>query len=778
MDNKVFISHSSNDFILASAICTELESKGMECWIAPRDIPSGYDYASAIMEGIRTCNTFLVLISENSDRSGAVMNEVECATRFQKKLKAVLVGDHTYSDFFGYHFNRIQMVKIPNEPSSSEINKVASELFSDNQLVVNTARIARDISNPITHNLPAKPQMIGRQKEFERALASLNAQSQILNISGMPGIGKKTLANVIGHYYVENDIYDMIIWLNAENVNLKLDDIIDQMALISGDQYLIRLQDKEKELAAMSLLQSKSCIFIINGFDYINDEAPLKFINKINFDDAVILTSETPIYDFDSVERIRINGLSTDETYELALLEASRIGLSGLETAPRSMFANLGRYTSGNPHAIKLAIGQIKSGMPFDRVLIGLSKAKGRIFDDIYSKSWSVLSNQSKAILFSQSCFSNSSPLAGLQFVCGLDEWDFMEAIQSLTDASLIESNNAFDSSKIRFHILTITDSYIQSKKQDYPEYEQYVERFINYFVIYIEKNHQDYTKIVVELDNIKKVSSELKTRNILLYCKVLQLLYGFKRDTGFWDEAIEEYEYAIKTLEERPIAAAPPLLLSELKTQLSSFYLRQGTLKDLARAEELLNFALTDFRSHNNRLGETFVLGRMGRIKLKKREYSEALELSLSALKIAKEIGHIGSIPDLEHEIGDEYYKLGNFDEAEKYYQSSLDAYAAQDNKIRIIGRYQDLGKLYLQKRDTMKARFYLEKSIELAETHNKLDTLCKAQLAFGELCILEGKMDKASIAIKKGLELANKLKAFNETNKAKELLSSIITL
>jgi len=40
----VFISHASPDVKLAESICEVLESNGMSCWIAPRDIPFGYFY--------------------------------------------------------------------------------------------------------------------------------------------------------------------------------------------------------------------------------------------------------------------------------------------------------------------------------------------------------------------------------------------------------------------------------------------------------------------------------------------------------------------------------------------------------------------------------------------------------------------------------------------------------------------------------------------------------------------------------------------------------------
>jgi len=41
MPSMIFISHSSKDRPTADAICAHLESAGIKCWIAPRDIEPG-----------------------------------------------------------------------------------------------------------------------------------------------------------------------------------------------------------------------------------------------------------------------------------------------------------------------------------------------------------------------------------------------------------------------------------------------------------------------------------------------------------------------------------------------------------------------------------------------------------------------------------------------------------------------------------------------------------------------------------------------------------------
>ena len=75
----VFLSYSSKDRPIAEAVCAGLENEGLRCWIAPRDIPPGSTWAESIIEGISSCQIFLVILSSNANLSKSVQREVERA---------------------------------------------------------------------------------------------------------------------------------------------------------------------------------------------------------------------------------------------------------------------------------------------------------------------------------------------------------------------------------------------------------------------------------------------------------------------------------------------------------------------------------------------------------------------------------------------------------------------------------------------------------------------------------------------------------------------------
>jgi hypothetical protein len=81
MAHETFISHSSQDKIVADAITAALEQADIRCWIAPRDIRPGDSWGGAIVTGIEESRVMVVIFSAKSNDSKQVMREVERAVQ-------------------------------------------------------------------------------------------------------------------------------------------------------------------------------------------------------------------------------------------------------------------------------------------------------------------------------------------------------------------------------------------------------------------------------------------------------------------------------------------------------------------------------------------------------------------------------------------------------------------------------------------------------------------------------------------------------------------------
>jgi hypothetical protein len=79
MAHDVFISYSSKDKPTADAVCATLESRGIRCWIAPRDIVPGEEYAAALVNALRESRLMVLVFSSGANESKHVLREVERA---------------------------------------------------------------------------------------------------------------------------------------------------------------------------------------------------------------------------------------------------------------------------------------------------------------------------------------------------------------------------------------------------------------------------------------------------------------------------------------------------------------------------------------------------------------------------------------------------------------------------------------------------------------------------------------------------------------------------
>ena len=79
MGHEIFISYCHDDKSIADAACAILESEGLRCWIAPRDILPGSEWTESIIDGISGAKALVLIFSRHSDASVQVRREVERA---------------------------------------------------------------------------------------------------------------------------------------------------------------------------------------------------------------------------------------------------------------------------------------------------------------------------------------------------------------------------------------------------------------------------------------------------------------------------------------------------------------------------------------------------------------------------------------------------------------------------------------------------------------------------------------------------------------------------
>ncbi len=113
MAQQVFISYASADKAVADRICGALESAGVSCWIAPRNIPAGADYPSAIVEGISAAHAFVLILTEHAAASPHVLSEVGHAFNGKKRILPFRISQAALPEDLEYFLSLTQWLDAP-----------------------------------------------------------------------------------------------------------------------------------------------------------------------------------------------------------------------------------------------------------------------------------------------------------------------------------------------------------------------------------------------------------------------------------------------------------------------------------------------------------------------------------------------------------------------------------------------------------------------------------------------------------------------------------------
>ena len=96
MSFDVFISYAHQDRPIAFAACAIIEKAGIRCWIAPRDIAPGAEYATALIDALEHCKALVLIFSGSANESPHIRREVERAVSRGVPLIPVRIGGHPH----------------------------------------------------------------------------------------------------------------------------------------------------------------------------------------------------------------------------------------------------------------------------------------------------------------------------------------------------------------------------------------------------------------------------------------------------------------------------------------------------------------------------------------------------------------------------------------------------------------------------------------------------------------------------------------------------------
>ncbi|BCM94236.1 hypothetical protein IAD21_06139 [Abditibacteriota bacterium] len=125
MSLDVFISYSTKDKLTADAVCNTLESRGIRCWIAPRDITPGQDWSDAIIDGLSAVRVFVLLLSSSSNISEQVKREVQNAVAEGLPIVPFRLEDVALSKHMRYFIGTPHWLDALTPPLEAHLERLA-----------------------------------------------------------------------------------------------------------------------------------------------------------------------------------------------------------------------------------------------------------------------------------------------------------------------------------------------------------------------------------------------------------------------------------------------------------------------------------------------------------------------------------------------------------------------------------------------------------------------------------------------------------------------------
>jgi len=347
----------------------------------------------------------------------------------------------------------------------------------------------------IPHNLPPRSEFVGRDKEKARTHEALCSRWPLISIEGIGGIGKTALALEVAYECLQASrseappagivTFDSFVWASAKDRDLTLNALLDAIALTLDYPGIMQRPLDQKSAGVEKLLRDKSCLLIVDNFETITDEGIQGFLRSLpEPSKALITTREQKL---SNAWTIPLKGLEQAEALALIRSEGHGLGLVSIEEADDRTLLRLYEATGGAPLALKWAVGQIKQrGQTLDSVLAAIHEAKGPIFDEIFSRSWALLSSDARWVLKVMPLFASSASKAAIEAASDVHHFNLDEALGQLVEISLLDTTGELNSAQQRYSIHPLTRTYVIERIHELAEQEfaqQALERLLSHYI-------------------------------------------------------------------------------------------------------------------------------------------------------------------------------------------------------------------------------------------------------------------------------------------------------
>ena len=161
MPHDVFISYRHEDQESADRIVQALESRGIPCWIASRDIPPGADWPAEIMDGLQSSRFVVFLLSSHSVNEEQISREIRIAAdQLKIPIFPFRIEDVQPPKKIGYFLADIQWLDAFGARFDSAVVQLAQRIEAMRDKVATPGQSATRPRRVTTATAPVMPDLV------------------------------------------------------------------------------------------------------------------------------------------------------------------------------------------------------------------------------------------------------------------------------------------------------------------------------------------------------------------------------------------------------------------------------------------------------------------------------------------------------------------------------------------------------------------------------------------------------------------------------------------
>ena len=180
MAHDVFISYAQEDKPVADAVCATLESQGVRCWIAPRDVLPGKPYPEAIQAAVAMARLMVLVFSQHAAQSGAVLSEIHLGFRRELTIVPFRLEDAPLGKGMNYLLGAVHWLDAISPPLEKHLRTLADRVREHLGLAASLQEPKPDrSSNPEAKARHERGVAHYHRQEFAEAIAELTRSIEL-----------------------------------------------------------------------------------------------------------------------------------------------------------------------------------------------------------------------------------------------------------------------------------------------------------------------------------------------------------------------------------------------------------------------------------------------------------------------------------------------------------------------------------------------------------------------------------------------------------------------